>query len=153
LETPADSQSIRNLYDWADTVVVPLKANLHASGITVLAEAALFGVPAVRSDTGGLRAYFSDEEGRCVPIGDVIALREAALELAANNERRLALAANTQKRIVVDHLNSHSYAVRHRELTRQLIRAGETDDCAKACAPGNEFWRRAKTCGPTKWLM
>ncbi len=39
-------------------MVVPLKPNKHASGITVMEEAALHGLPMVVTDTGGLKAYF-----------------------------------------------------------------------------------------------
>jgi len=49
-------------FAWADIFAVALKPNLHASGITVIEEAAIRGLPVVAADTGGLRAYFSAEE-------------------------------------------------------------------------------------------
>ncbi len=50
------------MFDWADLVVVPLKPNLHASGITVIEEAVILGLPVICSHAGGLEAYFSAEE-------------------------------------------------------------------------------------------
>jgi hypothetical protein len=48
------------LHRWADVVEFAIKPNLHDSGITIIQEAALRGVPVIYSDSGGLRAYFSD---------------------------------------------------------------------------------------------
>ena len=53
---PRTNDDLMALYDWADIVVVPLKPNLHASGITVVQEATLCGLPVVCTDTGGLGA-------------------------------------------------------------------------------------------------
>ena len=41
------------LYAWADVIVVPLRPNFHASGITVMLEAAAVGKPMIVSDVGG----------------------------------------------------------------------------------------------------
>jgi glycosyltransferase involved in cell wall biosynthesis len=54
------ADEVRGLYEWADFVVVPLKPNLHASGITVVFESVVSAVPLICTDTGGLRAYFSN---------------------------------------------------------------------------------------------
>jgi hypothetical protein len=45
-------------YEWADIILLTIKPNLHASGITVLQEAAVLGIAAICSDIGGLKAYF-----------------------------------------------------------------------------------------------
>lgn len=68
-------------YDWADLAVVPLKPNLHASGLTVSFEAMLHGLPVVCTDTGGITGYFSEEDIRYVPPQDPVALRNAVQEL------------------------------------------------------------------------
>jgi glycosyltransferase involved in cell wall biosynthesis len=70
------------LYQWADVLVLAIKPNLHASGITVIQEAALQGIPVICSNTGGLRAYFSDTEVYFVPPQDATALRNAIHYLA-----------------------------------------------------------------------
>ena len=110
-----------DLYAWADIVVLPLRANMHASGITVLAEAALSGVPVIASDTGGLRSYFSSREVRYVPVGDFLALRHAIRALADDDNLRYRLACAAQERILSDDLSSKSYAMRHREISDRLL--------------------------------
>jgi len=67
---PRSAQEVSELYSWADLVVVSLKPNLHDSGLTVIAEVMAFGVPVICTDTGGLRAYFSDSELSYVPPCD-----------------------------------------------------------------------------------
>ena len=111
------------LYDWADILVVSLKPNLHASGTTVIQEAALRGVPVICSDAGGLRAYFSDREVCFVPAQDKAALRQAIEELAADRERRLDLAECAQARMGPDCLSSRAYARRHVQISRELLSA------------------------------
>jgi glycosyltransferase involved in cell wall biosynthesis len=115
------NDELLELYDWADIVVVSLKPNLHASGITVIQEAALRGVPVICSDAGGLRAYFSDREVCFVPAQDKAALRQAIEELAADRERRLALAECAQARMGPAGLSSRAYARRHAEISRELM--------------------------------
>jgi glycosyltransferase involved in cell wall biosynthesis len=109
------------LYRWADLLVLAIKPNLHASGITVLEEAALLGVPIVCSDAGGLRAYFSDPEIRFVPPQDVTALKTAIRELAADPDARLTLAEKAQARMGSSGLSSESYVRRHVEISRELL--------------------------------
>jgi glycosyltransferase involved in cell wall biosynthesis len=118
---PATAQAVRDLYDWADIVIVTLKPNLHASGITVVAEAVLFGLPVICTDTGGLRAYFGEREIGYVPAFDAKALRNKIEEFAADDGLRLDLTVNAQRRISRDQLTSYGYAMRHRELSESLL--------------------------------
>jgi glycosyltransferase involved in cell wall biosynthesis len=122
LVSPHTKRDVIELYRWADIVVLPLLSNSHASGITVLEESALFGVPVVSTDTGGLRAYFTEDEVRYVPVGDSSAMRLAIEELALDDQLRYTLAKKAQERMVRDGLNSHVYALRHREISQQLVR-------------------------------
>ena len=50
------------------------------SGITVIQEAVLAGVPVIATATGGLSGYFPPDTVRYVPPGDVAALRDAILD-------------------------------------------------------------------------
>lgn len=118
---PGTAQAVTDLYDWADLVVVTLKPNLHASGITVVAEAVLFGLPVICTDTGGLRAYFGDREVSYVGPQDARALRLKIEELAADEDLRFALAEGAQRKISRDELTSYGYAIRHRELSESLL--------------------------------
>jgi glycosyltransferase involved in cell wall biosynthesis len=119
------AQDVAQLYAWADLVVVPLKPNLHASGITVIAEAVSCGVPVVCADTGGLRSYFSDEEICYVAPGDPAALRAAIVKLGRDPDLRYRLVKRAQDRIVNSAMSSRSYAMRHRELSRELLTAAK----------------------------
>ena len=125
LVKPATASEVFDLYAWADIVVLPLRANLHASGITVLAEAALSGVPVIATDTGGLRSYFSTSEVRYVPVGDILALRNAIGELADDDNLRFQLARAAQERILSDDLSSKAYARRHRDISARLLFGSE----------------------------
>jgi glycosyltransferase involved in cell wall biosynthesis len=112
---------VRYLYEWADLVVVPLKTNHHASGITVLFEGIISGVPVIVTDTGGLRAYFSDDEAAYVPLNAPDEMRAMADGLGANRERRLAMVARAQARMRTGDLTKQGYAERHRQLTERLL--------------------------------
>jgi glycosyltransferase involved in cell wall biosynthesis len=123
--SPKTNDELLALYQWADVLVLAIKPNLHASGITVIQEAALRGVPIICSDVGGLRAYFSDAEVRFVPPQNAAALREAICALADKPDVRFALAHKAQDRMGPDHLSSESFVRRHVEISRELLRPDE----------------------------
>ncbi|MEX3976642.1 glycosyltransferase family 4 protein [Paraburkholderia caribensis] len=112
----------RELYDWADVVVVPLRPNTHASGITVMLEAAAVGKPMVVTNVGGLQDYFSPRAAAYVPPFDADALREALLGLIASPDKALQQAQAASMQLVSrDHTTQH-YAQQHVKLTRDLLR-------------------------------
>lgn len=115
------NDELRALYRAADLMVVPLKPNQHASGITVIQEAALSGLPIVASDVGGLRAYFTDAAVRYVPAGDARALRQAVLDLAADPGAQQRLTEAAAARMGPDGLGAESYVRRHVELSLDLL--------------------------------
>jgi glycosyltransferase involved in cell wall biosynthesis len=94
------AREAKDLYAWGEIAVVPLERNLHASGVTVISEAVVSGLPVVCTRTGGLSAYFSEQEVRYVPPEDPEAMRCALKELAANDELRFVIAEKPQKRIL-----------------------------------------------------
>jgi glycosyltransferase involved in cell wall biosynthesis len=110
------------LYEWADIVVVPLKSNLHVSGITVVFEAIVSGVPVVCTDVGGMRAYFSDCELRYVPLQSPAEMRRAVESLADNDHERFQLVANAHAKLHSSDLTKQGYARRHRQLSESLQR-------------------------------
>jgi glycosyltransferase involved in cell wall biosynthesis len=118
---PTTAQEMRDLYDWADVVVVTLQRNLHVSGITVIMEAISLGVPVICTDTGGLRAYFSEEEIGFVTPGSSHAIRQKLEELVADDQGRLERTVRAQWRLLRDQLTSYAYAIRHRELSESLL--------------------------------
>ncbi|WP_143435427.1 glycosyltransferase family 4 protein [Henriciella aquimarina] len=108
-------------YAWADVVVVPLSENKHASGITVVEEGVLRGVPVVATDIGGLRSYFSDEEIWYVPEGDRTAMRETVKTLANAPGEALGRMKKATDKMLHGDLNSRAYARRHAELSKELL--------------------------------
>lgn len=121
LANAATEADVRQLYQWADMVIVPLRHNRHASGITVMFEGILSGLPVVVTDTGGLRAYFSDEEVAYVPSDAPEAMRTMADSLSADRFRRLTMVTNAQRRMLTAELTKQGYACRHRKLTEELL--------------------------------
>ncbi|MBO1325144.1 glycosyltransferase [Acetobacter sp. TBRC 12305] len=108
------------LYDRADLVVVPLGENLHASGITVIEEATVRGLPVIATDTGGLRHYFDDDCVMYVPVGDVAALGSAIVTLARDPDLCAAMVERARARMRTE-LNSQAYALRHLALSHELL--------------------------------
>lgn len=122
-ERPKTNAELFAFFRWADVMVVPLSTNLHASGITAIEEAILFGIPVICSDAGGLRAYFTDKEVYFVPCRDPVALKEAADEFSRNSTLGHTMAARALVK-VRESLNSFTYVHAHVKLSRQLL-AGE----------------------------
>jgi glycosyltransferase involved in cell wall biosynthesis len=122
IERPQTASAIDQLYQWADIVVVSLRPNLHASGITTICEAILAGIPVVCSDAGGLRAYFSDREVQYVPPGDPMALRRALEQMAASpDDRRFEMVKRAQHRIETGGFTSAAFAARNYQWSLHLL--------------------------------
>lgn len=118
---PRNKSELLALYDWADVVALAIKPNLHASGITVIEEATLCAVPVVCSDTGGLRAYFSEDEIAYVPPSNPEAMRRQVSAVAKDEARRCAMVQRARDRIDKGGLTSRHFARRHAELSRELL--------------------------------
>ena len=119
---PKTGAELAALYAWADLVALALLPNLHASGITVIEEATVFGLPVVCSDTGGLAAYFADGEVRYAPAGNPAALREAIAALGFTGAARQTMVERAQRRMIEAGLTSRDYARRHAEISIELVR-------------------------------
>ena len=105
----------------ASVVCVPLKPNGHASGITVIQEAVLAGVPVVATATGGLEGYFGADAVRYVPPGDPAALRDALREIAEDPAAAQAQAVRAQQHMADAGLGAESFIRRHVELSRDML--------------------------------
>ena len=121
IEKLSMNSELMDLYKWADIAVIGLRPNLHASGITVIQEAVLNGIPVICSDTGGLRAYFGENEVRYVPVGGSAEMRDAALEIALNQDLRERMTQRARARMGEGGLSSQAYVRRHVELSRELL--------------------------------
>ena len=117
---PLDMSGMLENYSWADIVVVPLKKNLHASGLTVLLEAVSLGIPVVISDVGGLRHYFGDDQVTFVPSNDPERLYTTVRSL--DRAVTTAKAAAAQKRLLESDYSSRGYALRHVAISRMLVK-------------------------------
>jgi glycosyltransferase involved in cell wall biosynthesis len=120
---PKTNDELMALYEWADIVALAIKPNLHASGITVVEEATVCGVPVICTDTGGLKAYFSDDEVKYVPPCQPEALRRQIASLAEDVDAGVSRVTRARKRMVAAGLSSRDFARRHAKLSRELLGA------------------------------
>lgn len=120
-ERLSSNEELFALYSWADLVVVCLKPNLHASGITVLQEAVLCGVPIICTDAGGLEIYFDESEITYVPVGEAQAVRSAAEFLMNNEELRTAKVSRALRKMQSGNVNSYSFVAEHVAISRRLV--------------------------------
>jgi glycosyltransferase involved in cell wall biosynthesis len=118
---PSTNDDLMALYEWADIVALAIKPNLHASGITVVEEATVCGVPVICTDTGGLRAYFSDGEVKYVPPRQPEALRQQIASFAQDDDVGAAMVKRARERMVAAGLSSRDFARRHVKLSRELL--------------------------------
>lgn len=131
----------RELYDWADVIVVPLRPNTHASGITVMLEAAAVGKPMVVTNVGAVQDYFPAGEASYVPPFNPQALRDAVDRLAAEPLEALRQARAAAAGLLSRDLTTQHFAMQHVRLTQEMLRrqarslgrtatAGSADDAA-----------------------
>ena len=125
---------VKALYDWADIVVISLKPNLHVSGLTVIFESIICGVPTICTDTGGLHAYFSDAEVTYVPARAPVAMRVAADRLSGDMEGRFNQTSSAQQRLRSADLTARGFAMRNRGLSEELLREGSTRTVRKVAS-------------------
>ena len=111
----------RELYDWADIIVVPLHENQHASGITVIFEGVACCKPVVATNVGGLEAYFSADELTYVPPNDPLALKNALLKLVSDPVASLETAKRAVARLRQSEYTVENFAAQHVALTEKLI--------------------------------
>jgi glycosyltransferase involved in cell wall biosynthesis len=111
------------LYDWADVIVVPLRPNSHASGITVMLEAAAVGKPMVATNVGALQDYFPAGEAAYVPPFSPQALRDAVDRLAADPAQALRQAQAAAAGLLARDLTTRHYAMQHVKITEEMLRA------------------------------
>ncbi|AFT85740.1 hypothetical protein LMG9964_01894 [Paraburkholderia phenoliruptrix] len=111
------------LYDWADVIVVPLRPNTHASGITVMLEAAAVGKPMVVTNVGALQDYFPASEACYIPPFNPPALRDAVDQLAAAPMDALRQAQAAAAGLLARDLTTEHYAMQHVRITEEMLRA------------------------------
>lgn len=121
------------LYDWADVIAVPLRPNTHASGITVMLEAAAVGKPMVVTRVGALDDYFDADAVSYVEPFDAAQLRAAVDALAADPAHALRKAQAACEQLLARDLTTQQFARQHVQLTREMMNL--RPDEAGAAAP------------------
>lgn len=111
-------QGFRQLYAWADLVIVTMIPNLF-SGITVALEAVGMGVPVIASDTGGIPTYFDADQVVYVPPENPSALRDAVL--AQSNDHLAAFAERARQRFVREDYTTRGMASRYVAASRAIL--------------------------------
>ena len=120
-EVPTSNEELFALFRWADIVVICLTENLHASGITVVEEAVLCGLPVICTHVGGIESYFTEDEITYVPVGDPEAVRQAVQQLAADAALREGKVRRALSRMKTGNINSRSYVAQHVALSQELL--------------------------------
>ena len=116
-----NNSDLDQAYARASVAVVPLLPNLHASGITVIQEAILAGVPVIATDTGGLRSYFTEDEITFIPVKDADALRSAVLKVCSDYSIYLQKTVRAQKEFSESKLGANRFIVDHLNLSKELL--------------------------------
>jgi glycosyltransferase involved in cell wall biosynthesis len=106
----------------ATLMLVPLKPNIHASGITAIQEAALFGLPVIATGTGGLRSYFDETCVTYVQPGDPVQLLAEVRRLAKDPVGRLKQAQRAQDRFKEPDMGCEAYVRCHVNWSQELMR-------------------------------
>jgi glycosyltransferase involved in cell wall biosynthesis len=121
IRQPHSNEEMIGYFNKAHVVCVPLNPNKHASGITVVQEAVLAGIPVVASQAGGLDEYFGPDEVKFVPSNDPAALREALNDVARDPRAANAMAVRAQDRMKRDGMGAETYVRQHVVLSRELL--------------------------------
>ncbi|WP_296653472.1 glycosyltransferase [Paraburkholderia sp.] len=111
------------LYEWADLIVVPLRQNTHASGITVMLEAAALGKPMIATKVGALDDYFDERAVSWIEPSNPQQLRDAVNALATNPARALDQARTACEQLRTRDLTTQHFAGQHVQLTREMLLA------------------------------
>ncbi|MBO1359516.1 glycosyltransferase [Acetobacter sacchari] len=115
-----NNTELLDLYADADIVVVALHPNFHASGITVIEEAVILGVPVIASDCGGLSDYFAKDALCYVQPGDSAAIINAITSITMDPEAAESRTKAAQTRVRTK-INSELYAQMHVELSKKIL--------------------------------
>ncbi|MFC5847245.1 glycosyltransferase [Deinococcus petrolearius] len=118
----AGQKEVLEYYAWADAIAIPLKENMHASGLTVMLEASAIGKPVLITYAGGLDEYFTDKEVTFIRIGNIEEWQKSIIRLRRNYTDFIKKAELAQKVLIEKKFTSYDYAMRHIEITNQILK-------------------------------
>lgn len=127
IQVASGPREMQRLYERSAVGFIPLKQNLHASGITVALETARVGRPIVIANTGGIADYFGPDEVAYFDVGDAEDASRKIRELLASPEQSQSLSAAASQRIAASRNDSKSFAERLLRAVGELA-VGEFDD-------------------------
>jgi glycosyltransferase involved in cell wall biosynthesis len=117
--------ALRDTYQRASVVVLPLVNSRHAGGINALIEAMASGAPLIASRSDGIADYVQDEvTARLVAPSDPGALAKAMTDLIAQPAFGRSLAAEA-RRFVVDRCDNRRYAADLAVILRDVVRVAD----------------------------
>jgi len=111
-------------FEWADILVLAVKPNTRICGISVMLEGVTAGVPVIATGAGGLDEYFPEGVVRYVRPFDSEGLRNAACDLAKDDDLRYTMANRAQKILVERDFSTKGYVKRYSDLTKSLLADG-----------------------------
>jgi glycosyltransferase involved in cell wall biosynthesis len=118
---PMAHEEVLAAYAWADCSVLPLRPNLHVSGMTSMMEAVAMKVPVLAARAGGLPHYFDDACVGYYDAGRPEDLRRALDEMmAAPATARAARVRFAQQTLLDRRFTSEGFAWRHVQLSHTL---------------------------------
>jgi glycosyltransferase involved in cell wall biosynthesis len=116
-----NNRELEEIFAASDILLLTLKPNKHASGVTVLQEAVLHGLPVVATDTGGLKEYFDETMVHYVEPSDASAVADAIRRATADPDRSLEMVHRAQQRMSGEGISSEAYVRRHVELSKEIL--------------------------------
>ena len=125
----------KDLYLWADFVVVPMTHNNY-SGITVAMEAVAMGCCVLSSKTGGVPTYFDEGEVLFCQVGDPKNMRE--LILSCNPEQRDAVAERGYQRWLRDGYTTERMVARYHQLSCDILAIEPNDNIPAPASQANQ---------------
>ncbi len=103
---------LRDLYQQADVVVVPLLENRYSAGLTTLFEAMACGAPVVVTESPGIIQELIDLDLVLgVPVGDDRAMKAAVDRILGNRAEAMARAAKARQ-YILDNYSAQSFLER-----------------------------------------
>jgi glycosyltransferase involved in cell wall biosynthesis len=102
-----------------DLMIIPLKPNWHASGLTAIQEAIILGIPVVATNVGGLDYYFDDS--MLTFYNEPSELELILSDVSLNYDSYLEKSRNAQKELDKRKIGCRYYIEEQIELSKKIL--------------------------------